>query len=153
MAFKFDVISRWLRDFVPLIFWMSLIFWLSSQSTLLDIEDKASEISVYKSAHLFTYAVLAWLWWRALTAERRITWPLLLTALLLSSLYGISDEIHQYFVPGRHARIADVLFDTGGAIVMILLLRWIEWLRTFPESLFFSFEKMKNKQTIELNHR
>ena len=58
-------------------------------------------------------------------------------ALGLTILYGISDEIHQLFVLGRVGQIADVLFDTSGALAMILLLRRHKWLRHFPENLSF----------------
>jgi VanZ family protein len=45
----------------------------------------------------------------------------------LVGLYGVFDEIHQYFVPGRHADGLDMLADIGGgllgAALMFLLLR------------------------------
>ena len=37
--------------------------------------------------------------------------------LLLAACYGISDELHQYFVPGRHCTGSDVLADTVGALL------------------------------------
>jgi VanZ family protein len=114
---------RWVRDFVPLIFWMALIYILSAQSVLVDIENEAGEKTFYKMAHVVAYAVLAWLWWRALTPRRQVTWSILLAAAVLTVLYGISDEVHQLFVPGRHGRVVDVFFDAGGALAMILLLR------------------------------
>jgi len=120
---------RWLCDFGPLVLWMGLIFWFSSQSTLVEIDNQAGERLLYKSAHMAVYAALAWLWWRALAPQRRYTWPVLLLALLLTILYGISDEIHQRLVPGRYGRIADVLFDAGGALAMALLIRRVSWLR------------------------
>ena len=40
-------------------------------------------------------------------------------------LYAISDEIHQYFVPGRSAEIRDVLIDVLGANIGILLINKI----------------------------
>jgi VanZ family protein len=122
--------SRWLYDFGPLLLWMGLIFWLSSQSTLVDIESQIWERVIYKSAHMAAYAALAWLWWRALAPQRHVTWPVLFGALLLTILYGISDEIHQRLVPGRHGRVADVLFDAGGALAMVLLIRWVSRLRS-----------------------
>lgn len=136
MGLKIIALPRWLRDFVPALFWMALIFWLSNQSILLDIESDAGEKTLYKSAHIIAYAVLAWFWWRALSPQREAVWLLLWLAFGLAVLYGISDEIHQLFVPGRHGRFADVLFDASGALAMILLLRWFARLRTFPENLF-----------------
>jgi VanZ family protein len=128
-------LPRWLRDFAPLVIWMVLIFALSHRSVLVVIENDAGEKTFYKSAHMVAYAMLMWLWWRALSPQREARWLLLLPALGLTILYGISDEIHQLFVPGRYGRIADVLFDTGGALLMLLLLRQLKWLRTVPERL------------------
>ena len=121
---------RWLYDFGPLIFWMGLIYWLSDRSALVDIQSQVGERVVYKSAHMVAYAILAWFGWRALAPQRRVTWPVLCWALLLAILYGISDELHQRLVPGRHGRVADVLFDAGGALVMVLLIRRISGLRS-----------------------
>ncbi len=135
--FQFETLPRWLRDFVPLIFWMGLIFWLSSQQVLTGIENETNKKVIHKTAHIVAYAALAWFWWRALTAQRRTTWSILLTAFALTTLYGISDEIHQLFVPGRYGKIFDVLFDAGGALMMVLLLRRLKWLRLFPETLSF----------------
>ncbi len=36
-------------------------------------------------------------------------------------LYALSDEIHQFFVPGRACRILDVLIDTLGSSFFILI--------------------------------
>lgn len=36
-------------------------------------------------------------------------------------LYACSDEVHQYFVPGRAMRFTDVLIDSGGALLGISL--------------------------------
>lgn len=44
-------------------------------------------------------------------------------AVLLASLYGVSDELHQAFVPGRSADPADWLADTAGALAAVLLVR------------------------------
>jgi VanZ family protein len=112
---------------------MTLIFWLSSRSTLVAIEDDSAEKLVYSSAHLLTYAILAWLWWRTLSPQRQIDETRLWLALGLTILYGVSDEIHQSFVPGRAAQLADLLFDAAGAGMMIWLIWRVELLRTFPD--------------------
>jgi len=122
-------LPRWLRDIVPLILWMALIFMLSAQTDLIDIEDSASEKFFYKISHLMAYAILAWLWWRALAPQRQTGWSVLLVTLGLTVLYAISDEVHQSFVPGRHPALYDVLFDAGGALAMALLIRYSGYLR------------------------
>jgi len=39
----------------------------------------------------------------------------------ITLLYGLSDEIHQYFVPGRHSSIWDFVADTAGITIGILI--------------------------------
>lgn len=135
---QFETWPRWLRDFLPLVIWMAVIFAFSAQSTLVKIENEVSEKFVYKMAHMFAYAGLVWLWWRALAPHRQLRWPDLLLAFGLTVLYGVSDEIHQRFVPGRHGQPADVFFDAAGAWAMILLIRQAKWLRTWPDSFSLS---------------
>ena len=36
--------------------------------------------------------------------------------------YAISDEVHQYFIPGRSARILDVCIDSAGVLTGIFIL-------------------------------
>jgi VanZ family protein len=136
-------LPRWLRDWLPLLAWLALIFALSSRSTLIQIGSPAGEKLFYKSAHMLAYAALMWLWWRVISPQREAGWRHLGVALALTVLYAISDEIHQLYVPGRHGQVADVLFDTGGSLAMLLLLRRFGWLRTFPEGLPLP-DKFKN---------
>lgn len=53
------------------------------------------------------------------------TSTLLWITLLFGSIYGASDEIHQYFVPGRSCDILDWLADTLGSFSSILLYKQI----------------------------
>lgn len=41
--------------------------------------------------------------------------------IIFCMFYAISDEIHQYFVPGRSCQLQDILVDTAGAIAAILI--------------------------------
>ena len=145
MLFRVETLPRWLRDFLPLMLWMALIFMLSSQPRLIDIDNEAGEKLFFKSSHIIVYGILAWLWWRTLAPQRHIGWPVLFMALVLTTLYGVSDEFHQSFVSGRHGRLADVFFDAGGALAMILLIRRLKWLRFWPDSLSFSLSGSFNR--------
>lgn len=42
-------------------------------------------------------------------------------AIILTCLYGMMDEYHQYFVPGRFSTVGDWLADLLGAIVFIII--------------------------------
>jgi VanZ family protein len=46
---------------------------------------------------------------------------LMLLSAISATLYGISDEIHQSFVPFREAEVADVIADTIGAFSGVYL--------------------------------
>lgn len=46
----------------------------------------------------------------------------IMLSILASSLYGFSDEVHQYFVPHRDADIMDFLADVMGSICGVCLL-------------------------------
>ncbi len=68
---------------------------------------------VRKGAHMAEYAILFWLYRRALhlSGNKRPG----ITALCLCGVYAATDEFHQRFVPGRGPSIADVGIDTLGA--------------------------------------
>ena len=100
---------------------MAVIFALSAQPSLnsgLGVVDQVGR----KFVHFGEYALLAFLWWRALvtcTSARRAA----LAALLIASAYAVTDEYHQRFVSGRHASAVDWAIDTAGAAVLTLKLR------------------------------
>jgi VanZ family protein len=65
------------------------------------------------TTHGAAYALLGALCRRGFQGRAQ---PVLL-AVLLSTAYGISDEYHQSFVPGRHADPLDVAKDLGGSLM------------------------------------
>ena len=77
-----------------------------------------------KGAHFVTYLVLAFLWWRALSRGRLTHRAALGTAFAVAVAYGISDEFHQSFVPGRSPSPQDVLIDAAGAAAALGLIWW-----------------------------
>jgi VanZ family protein len=74
--------------------------------------------AVQNLLHVPVYAILTWLWWRALRAKtgRR---PAVLLAAAIAAGYGILDEIHQMYVPGRFASITDALLNAAGAAAVV----------------------------------
>lgn len=45
-------------------------------------------------------------------------------AFLIPLAYGVSDEFHQHFVPGRSVDALDVLADGTGALLVVAFLAW-----------------------------
>jgi VanZ family protein len=131
------VLGRFFKYWLPLVFWMCVIF---CASTGLGRPDNTSRIIVpllrwldphmseemidtihhyiRKAAHFTEYAILGVLLWRfvyfdpAMAAYRTRSFGM---ALLLAALYASSDEFHQKFVPGRESAVGDVAIDTCGA--------------------------------------
>jgi VanZ family protein len=68
-------------------------------------------------AHFGEYLILAVPITLALHSQKRALWKSALIALLIASVYAVSDEFHQYFVPGRDCNPIDWAVDTLGALV------------------------------------
>lgn len=70
-------------------------------------------------AHFVNYAVLGALVMRALAggALGDMTVARILPAVLVCTLYGASDEFHQWFVPGRMVSASDLVADALGSAV------------------------------------
>lgn len=81
----------------------------------------AIEGSIRKAAHMTEYAVLSillYLWlerWQLAIFKRSIL------AAVLAILYAASDEFHQLFVRGRAGSLRDVIIDSAGVILGILV--------------------------------
>uniref|UniRef100_A0A7C2GH54 VanZ-like domain-containing protein n=1 Tax=Thermus islandicus TaxID=540988 RepID=A0A7C2GH54_9DEIN len=83
--------------------WMGALWWLSDQPT----PGGGLPHPWDKLAHFLAYALLGALWRRGLSRFA--------PAFLLSALYGVVDEGHQSFVPGREAFGLDLVADFLGA--------------------------------------
>ena len=100
---------------------MALIFVLSSMSRLppgsAGVDDGV--------AHALEYGVLAALLLRGLAGARwqGVTGGAAWLAVLLAVLYGVTDEVHQAFVPERTTQVADLIADAVGAMVAAGLVR------------------------------
>ena len=136
--------------YIPAVLWMLLIFFFSAmpedisseQSDYVSIRlqkiilaalsgneeearteweewsEETPHISVRKAAHVIEYTALCILLYLEFAGEAHAGWR----AALITVLYAISDEIHQLFVPGRAGLIVDVLIDSIGAGLGLLLI-------------------------------
>jgi len=93
---------------------MAAIFIASSQSDLRPPEGVSNE-----QAHSAGYAGLGALVARALAGGfgRPLAGLHAVGAVLLTTVYGVSDEVHQSFVPNREADPRDVVADAVGAVI------------------------------------
>ena len=106
--------SAALRLWAPVVLWAAVIFSLSS------VPDLGTGLGTWdlvlrKIAHACEYAVLGALLLRATRDE--------LSAVGLGVAYAVSDEFHQHFVEGRVGAPHDVLIDSVGVAIGIVLWR------------------------------
>jgi VanZ family protein len=100
------------------------IWYLSSQSIL---PQPKGVLGFDKFQHLLAYFVLAAAiaLWFSREKWRRPGLRLPLVTAALGSLYGVIDEVHQYFVPGRDCNVWDWLADTLGAILAAIVVKLV----------------------------
>jgi len=106
----------------PPIFFAIFLFIYSSIPDPFDIKLDFSLEDKLK--HFAAYAVFGFLIVRALyykvgnpTLKRKI----IIWAIVIGIVYAVSDETHQYFVPGRSAEIEDMVADSFGVIFGVLV--------------------------------
>lgn len=125
----------------PVLFLMGIIFYLSHQPAtasselssgitemivdiletvmpFIQIEMSNFHFWIRKSAHFFTYFTLGILVVNALSPNHFYKYRL---ALAICVAYAISDEAHQLFIPGRSGEVRDVLIDSAGALLGIVV--------------------------------
>jgi len=118
-----DILYRW----GPVIGWMGFIYFLSNQPGL-KIAEGTLDYWTRKPAHIFIYLVLYLLIRRAFEGKR------IFESLLLTFLYGISDEVHQHFVVNRTGKAIDLIFDLAGGILGIIIWNIYQTLLKKPKS-------------------
>jgi len=108
----------------PVFLYMAIIFYFSS-TTKPPIPELWISTKTYL-LHFIEYSVLSFIIGIALRHSKH---PFLnkhhyVLAIVIAGLYGISDEFHQAFVPGRFATISDAFMDFVGALATQLI-RWL----------------------------
>lgn len=98
----------------------SLIFWLSSKSSL---PTPMLFIHQDKIHHLAAYFIMGILAWRFFADYFQKAKTVVALSLFFCSLYGFSDEWHQHYVANREADILDWLADTLGASLALMTIQ------------------------------
>ncbi len=131
---KHKKIIKW----VLLISWMIIIFLLSHQpysgesthsivEKVLPVLDKESintiNFIIRKLAHFTEYFILTHLLYSLLKEYSKDKRKIIIISIAICLLYAITDEIHQLYIPGRTAKLKDIMIDTTGGIFYIALLK------------------------------
>jgi VanZ family protein len=116
---------------VAAIIWAGVIFALSSIPGG-DFIPHPNALNVV--AHFCEYLLLSVLIALAFNSPDRAFWKTALIALIITSLYGASDEIHQLFTAGRSSDPLDWVTDTVGAFLGAAATIWILSARKVKQS-------------------
>ena len=104
--------------FVPALIWMGIIFYFSSRQTIgIGGDSYWLRFFILKSFHLIEYATLFVLINFAINSK--------INSIFIAYLYGITDEIHQSFIPGRTSKVTDTLIDLLGIFIGLFVLKFI----------------------------
>ncbi len=95
----------------------SLIFWLSSRSSL---PTPMLFMHQDKLHHLGAYFIMGILAWRVFDGYFDKPKTVIVLSIGFCSLYGFSDEWHQFYTPDREADVLDWLADTLGASIALV---------------------------------
>lgn len=103
---------------LPALLYAGLIFYISSIPS--------EELAVFgldmSLLHIIEFFILSYLIFRAFTKEKMNIRYTLSLAIIISTLYGITDEIHQLYVPGRQFSTIDMAFNFIGSSLILFKL-------------------------------
>lgn len=80
---------------------------------------------VRKTAHFCIFGMLGLLVTSAVSTHGLNARKTALFSIMICAVYAVSDEIHQYFVPGRACMLKDMLIDTCGAACGVLAVSFL----------------------------
>ena len=109
------VLKKFFIFWFPVLIYCLLIFIQSSCPTCESIPRIPYLDKVF---HFIGYAVLGALFFRVFNRIKFLKSKnmIMILAMLTACLYGISDELHQYFVPCRDASLMDLYADMAGSV-------------------------------------
>lgn len=116
-------VKKPIKYWLPVVLWAGIIFYFSSVPNLNSGMAVFWDVFWRKLAHAAEFGILNLLLWRAFYYGENVGFKkALVWSLVLSALYAISDEGHQYFVPDRQCRWQDVAQDGLGALAVSFVL-------------------------------
>lgn len=132
--------KRLILGWICLLLWIGLIFYMSNQpgdvsskqsglvlklfqAIGIDLNNELGEFATFivrKTAHFTEYFILYMLTVNVMKYYFNIN-KAILYAFVFSFFYACTDEIHQYFIPGRAMAFKDVLIDSSGALLSMII--------------------------------
>ena len=98
------------------------------QETLTTIVRKTAHFSIYAMLGILSMNYMA-------TYKEKSLYKNALIAIIFCIFYATTDEIHQYFIPGRSCELRDVCIDTVGSLTGIVI----------TYAIYYYYKRRKNK--------
>ena len=99
----------------PAALWAALIFVASHQTLAPGLKLLGGRFDLVVHAGVYAILAAALAWGATRGGKAPLTWKLVVVLVAAASIYGLSDEWHQSWVPRRDASLLDWLADTVGA--------------------------------------
>lgn len=116
--------KKYLIDFSLIIYWLILFTLTSLPSGIAlethDVSDKVLHFGAYGLLSVFLYLNLTFQNKFKLLKD----YPAIFTV-CIASIYGLFDEIHQMFVPGRSAEFLDWMADLSGSLTAVFITKYL----------------------------
>ena len=110
------IVFSWLILFV----YLFLIFYLSSLPRI-EFLEKAPEFYLRdKLLHIIEYGILGFLTFNAFKTNKLLNEKIFFYTIMFATIYGITDEFHQMFVPNRIFSLTDILADFTGSLIILI---------------------------------
>ena len=129
---------------LALLVWMGVIFYFSHQSGDASMQLSDGILDSFKSlfqnfldyhtlsyivrkiAHFTEYFILGLLIYHLVKQYRVISKTEIIWMILFCVIYAMSDEFHQVFIGGRSPKVFDVIIDSLGSSLSILILQLLQ---------------------------
>lgn len=111
---KWEKVLNLIERHLPLVLICIFIFIQSGKTARVVSYDGNTNFFIHKLAHFILFSLVFLFAHRSFGDKRK--------ALIFTILYGISDEIHQSFIPTRTPSLTDVLIDSGAGLTMFYLI-------------------------------
>lgn len=87
---------------------------------------KGTVISLSIVYHFVVFFLFSFFLFITIKGDKKIKIRHILIVFVISLIYATSDEIHQFFVPGRNANVEDILTDLAGSITSMIIYLFIK---------------------------
>ncbi len=106
-------------SWIILLVYLFFIFYFSSLPKIEALEKTPEFYLRDKLLHVIEYGILGFLTYNAFKTNKILNEKIFFYTIMFATIYGITDEYHQMFVPNRIFSITDIIADFFGSLVIL----------------------------------